>query len=78
MVQVAGDAAEQERLTPDAGILESRAELLVLGAPARNGFVEAIHAHQVVAPEALVAALDGDEAVGERRVIEAIAGECSR
>ena len=42
------------------------AQLLVLRTPALEGLVETIDAHQVVAPEALVAALDGDEAVGER------------
>ena len=40
-------------------------EFLVFRAPALDRFVEAVDAHQVVAPEALVAALDGDERVGE-------------
>ncbi len=34
MVQVTGNAAKQKRLAPDTGILESRAEFLVFGAPA--------------------------------------------
>ena len=65
MVQVTGDAAEQQRLPPHAGMFEARAQLLVLGAPAGELLVEAVDAHQVVAPQTLVAGLDGDQAVGE-------------
>src|SRR3954463_11461735 len=63
--QVDGDAAEEQRLPAHAGILEADGELLVFRAPADEIFVEAVHALEVVAPVALVAALDRDDVVGD-------------
>ena len=64
--QMPGDAAAEQRATPDAGISQTCAQLLVFGAPALDGLVEAVDAQQVAAPERLIAALDRDERV--RRV----------
>src|SRR5688572_5312542 len=65
VMQVHGDAAEQQRLSVDSGILQPRAQLLVFGSPALDGLVETVHTHKVGAPEGLVAALDGDETIGQ-------------
>src|SRR6185436_958387 len=65
VVQVAGDSAEQQRLSTDAGETEALRQFLVLRTPADEVFVEAIDADQVVAPGAEVAGLDRHEAVGE-------------
>src|SRR3954470_24959334 len=63
MPQVKRDATEQQALSANAGMLQPQAQLLVLRPPADELLVEAVDAHQIVAPEALVAALDGKQAV---------------
>jgi hypothetical protein len=45
--------------------LQARGDLLVLRAPADEVFVEAVDGDEILAPEGLVAAFDGDEGVRE-------------
>src|SRR5688572_25360952 len=65
MVQMAGDTAEDQGLAAHARMFEARAQLLVFGSPADDVFVESVDTQQLCAPGGQVAALDGDEAVGD-------------
>lgn len=63
MVQMPRNPAEQERLSRDSRICQTRRKLLVLGAPTFDRLVEAVDTQEILSPISLIAPLDSDRII---------------